>query len=163
LTSPAPLPPPPFPEGLVALDAAAATIALRLDATLYPLGAVYAAAYVFLDRCYLLIDAPDPSHFVATLSWKKAPSDAPALERLAGEFANECLSCAWRGKIAEESRSVIEGTTARALAGAMGPPSLDDLETFDFGDAPFDDPLGIAMSWEDKYAKKKEKKDGEAQ
>ena len=37
----------------------------------------------------------------------------------------------------------------------MGPPSLDDLEKFDFSDEPFEDPLGIAMSWEEKYGKKK--------
>lgn len=147
---------PSFPDPLVTIDAEAASVTLRLDATLYPLGALYAAAYVFLDRCYLLVDAPDASHFAVTLSWKRTGDGGDAgLERLAGEFANECLACAWRGKIAEEGRAVIESTTARALAGAMGPPSLDDLEGFDFGDAPFDDPLGIAMSWEDKYGKKK--------
>jgi hypothetical protein len=36
----------------------------------------------------------------------------------------------------------------------MGPPSLDDLEKFDFSAEAFDDPLGIAMSWEEKYGKK---------
>jgi His-Xaa-Ser system protein HxsD len=147
----------PYPEGLVTIDAEGASVAIRLDASLYPIGAVYAAAYVFLDRCYLLVDRPDSSHHVVTLSWKKTPGDGAGLERLAGDFANECLSCAWRGKIAEEGRAVIEATTARALAGAMGPPTLDDLESFDFGAAPFDDPLGIAMSWEDKYGKKKDK------
>ena len=45
--------------------------------------------------------------------------------------------------------------TARALAGALGPPSLDDLEDFGFGQDPFEDPLGIAMSWEERYGKKK--------
>ena len=37
----------------------------------------------------------------------------------------------------------------------MGPPTLDDLEKFDFSDETFEDPLGIAMSWEDKHGKKK--------
>ena len=36
----------------------------------------------------------------------------------------------------------------------MGPPSLDDLASFDFSDQGFDDPLGIAMSWEEKHGKK---------
>jgi His-Xaa-Ser system protein HxsD len=143
-----------LPNDLVTLDAESA--ALRLDATLYPLSALYSAAYIFLDRAYVLLDQPDERHFRATLSWKKAPAQAEgALERLAGEFANELLSCAWRARIAEDSRMVIESTTARALGGALGPPSLDDLESFDFGDEPFDDPLGIALSWEEKYGKKK--------
>jgi hypothetical protein len=37
----------------------------------------------------------------------------------------------------------------------MGAPSLDDLEKFEFGDEAFEDPLGIAMSWEEKYGKNK--------
>jgi His-Xaa-Ser system protein HxsD len=144
-----------FPEDVVSVDPDGLSVSVRLDAELYPLGALYAAAYVFLDRAFVLLDAPDATRFVATLAWKKPPPDAPALERLAGEFANELLSCAWRAKIATDDRTVIESATARALAGALGAPSLDDLEGFDFGDAPLEDPLGIALSWEDKYGKKK--------
>jgi len=152
---------PGFPEDVVSLDSDAPdaqAVSLRLDATLYPLGALYAAAYVFLDRAFLLLEAPDADHFRVTLAWKKSPPGGAAtggLDRLAGEFANELLSCAWRAQIAADERSVIESATARALSGAMGAPSLDDLEGFDFGDQPLEDPLGIALSWEDKYGKKK--------
>ena len=44
--------------------------------------------------------------------------------------------------------------SAQALAGAMGPPSLDDLANFDFSDDGFEDPLGIAQSWEEKHGRK---------
>ena len=142
---------------VASVDASQRSVALTVDASLYPLGAVYGAAYVFLDRCYVLLDKPDAAHVRVTLSWKKGEPPEGALVAMAGEFANELLSCAWRAKIAEESRAVIESTTARALSGAMGAPSLDDLEKFEFGDEAFEDPLGIAMSWEEKYAKKKEK------
>jgi His-Xaa-Ser system protein HxsD len=135
---------------------AGGSASLRLDASLYPIGAVYAAAYVFIDRCYVLLDKPDDAHVRVTLSWKKGEPPPGALRALAGELANELLSAAWRAQIAQESRAVIEAATARALSGAMGPPSLDDLESFEFGQEAFDDPLGIAMSWEEKYAKKKQ-------
>lgn len=144
-----------LPPDLVSVDLAARAVSLRVDASLYPLGALYAAAYVFLDRCYVLLDRPDAAHVRVSLSWKKGEPPAGALEAMAGEFANELLSCAWRARIAEESRAVIEATTARALSGAMGAPSLDDLESFEFGDDAFEDPLGIAMSWEEKYGKQK--------
>jgi His-Xaa-Ser system protein HxsD len=144
-----------FPEEVVSFDPGAQSVSLRLDTELYPLGALYAAAYVFLDRAFLFLDAPDPAHFRVTLEWKKPPAGDLALDRLAGEFANELLSCAWRARIAQDDRTIIESATARALAGAMGAPSLDDLEGFDFGDQPLEDPLGIALSWEDKYGKKK--------
>ena len=149
---------------VASVDAAQRSVALTVDGSLYPLGAVYGAAYVFLDRCYVLLDKPDAAHVRVTLSWKKGEPPEGALVAMAGEFANELLSCAWRAKIAEESRAVIESTTARALSGAMGAPSLDDLEKFEFGDDVFEDPLGIAMSWEEKYGKNKknaeEKKSG---
>ena len=57
----------------------------------------------------------------------------------------------------------MESITARALAGAAGPPGLDELLAADIGDATaFEDPLGIAMSWEEKYLKKKQGAEGEA-
>jgi His-Xaa-Ser system protein HxsD len=142
-----------LPPDLVTADLGARSVALRVDASLYPLGAVYGAAYVFLDRCYVLLDKPDDAHVRVTLSWKKGDPPEGALEAMGGEFANELLSCAWRAQIAQESRAVIEAATARALSGAMGAPSLDDLESYEFGDDAFEDPLGIAMSWEEKYKK----------
>jgi His-Xaa-Ser system protein HxsD len=143
-----------FPDELVAVDLGAAAISMRVDATLYPLDALYGASYVFLDRCYVLLDRPSPSETRVTLSWKKGEPPDGALRALAGEFANELLSCAWRSKINQESRAIIEAVTAQALGGAMGAPTLDDLEKFDFSGEAFEDPLGIAMSWEEKYGKK---------
>jgi His-Xaa-Ser system protein HxsD len=148
-------PDPSLPSDLVTVDMSAPSVALRVDASLYPLTALYAAAYIFIDRCFVLLDRPDDKHFRVTLASKKGDASEATLKALIGEFANELLSCAWRAKIAEESRGIIEAATAQALRGAMGPPSLDDLEKFDFSEEAFEDPLGIAMSWEEKYGKKK--------
>lgn len=142
-----------FPSELVAVELGTSSVALRVDPATYPLDALYGAAYVFIDRCYVLLDKPD-ARWRVTLSWKKGEPTQEQLHALVGEFANELLSCAWRAKIAEESRAIIESVTAQALGGAMGPPSLDDLEKFDFSEETFEDPLGIAMSWEEKHQKK---------
>jgi len=125
------------------------SVRLEVDAKLYPLEALYGAAYVFIDRCYVLLDRPDPTKWRVTLT-PKTPSD---LKALAGEFGNELLACAWRHKITTENRATIEAVTMQAIAGAMGPPSLDDLAAFDFTQEKFEDPLGIAVSWEEKYRK----------
>jgi His-Xaa-Ser system protein HxsD len=152
-----------FPNDLVTVDLHERAVSLSVDPTLYPLSALYAAGYIFIDRCFVLLDKPSPDRLRVTLSPKKGEATEATLTAFVGEFANELLSCAWRAKIAEESRSIIESATAQALHGAMGAPSLDDLEKFDFSEEAFDDPLGIAMSWEDKYGKKKSKgADGEA-
>ncbi len=145
-----------FPSDIVAADPAQGAVKVTVDASIYPLEAVYGAAYIFLDRCYVLLDRPSGATYSVTLTSKAADADADALRNMVGEFANELLSQAWRQKIIEENRAVIETVTAQALAGAMGPPSLDELAAFDFSEDSFDDPLGIAMSWEDKYKKKAE-------
>jgi His-Xaa-Ser system protein HxsD len=143
-----------FPVDQVQIDPERGAARMRVDAALYPLEALYGAAYVFIDRCYVLLDRDGGAAYRVWLSPKKETNEA-ALRELCGEFANELLSCAWRAEIARESRAVIEAATTRALAGARGAPSLDDLESFDFSDESFEDPLGIAMSWEEKYGKKK--------
>ncbi|MEM7608321.1 MAG: hypothetical protein AAF411_23445, partial [Myxococcota bacterium] len=127
-------------------------ITFAIDASVYPLAAVYGASFTFIDRAYVFLSERDGG-FAATLRHKKAPEgdvEAP-LQALAGEFANELLACAYREKLTEANRATLEAITMQAIGGAMGPPSLDELEDFDFSDEPFEDPLGIAMSWEEKY------------
>ena len=130
------------------------TATFTVDPSLYPLDALYGAAYIFIDRCFVFLDKDAQGHVVISLSPKKGPADEPTLQNWAGEFGNELLSCAWRHQIAAANRQVLEQVTSLALAGAMGPPSLDDLSNFDFSSQPLEDPLGIAQSWEEKYKKK---------
>ena len=91
-----------------------------------------------------------------TLTDKSGDAEADALRALVGQFANELLACAWRQRITEAHRETLEAVTKRAIAGAMGPPSLEELADFDFTEEPFDDPLGIALNWEEKHAGSKE-------
>lgn len=130
------------------------SVAITFDEGLYPKDAIYGAAYTFIDRCYVHLDRPSDAKVRVTLRAKSgAPLDTQAL---AGEFENELLGQAWRRSIVEENRAYIEAITTRALAGAAGAPGLDELLETEIGEeSAFDDPLGIAMSWEDKYKKKK--------
>jgi hypothetical protein len=63
------------------------------------------------------------------------------------------LTQAWRGLIVAANQPIIEAVAAQALAGAAGAPGLAELGAMDFSEDTFDDPLGIAMSWEEKYGK----------
>ncbi len=146
-----------FPEDAATAELSDSSASVVVDETVYPLGAIYGAAYVFIDRCYVLLDRPTQGTVRVTLTSKR-PTEATedSLRALLGEFANELLGCAWRQQIGEANRGLIESVTMAAISGAAGPPSLDELEEFDFTDEPFEDPLGIAMSWEEKYAKKKD-------
>lgn len=131
-------------------------LVVELDEALYPKDAIYGAAYVFIDRCYVRLDRPAPGRISVRLK-PKASVDTP-LADLAGELENELLGQAWRRLLVEENRRLVETVTTQALAGAAGPPGLDELLEMDVDDqAAFDDPLGIAMSWEEKYKKRKPK------
>lgn len=128
-------------------------IIISFDEKLYPKDAIYGAAYIFIDRCYVYLDRPSDDRVSVAL--KPKPGADLDLDQLAGEFANELLGQAWRRLITEENRELLEQVTVQGLAGAAGPPGLDDLMDTDIGDeTSFDDPLGIAMSWEEKYKKK---------
>ena len=86
-----------------------------------------------------------------------------ALAAVAEELGDELLRQTFRHRVDLENRQLLEDVASRALGAAAGPPaeaagdaggSLDDFLAG--GDGAFDDPLGIAMSWEEKYAKKGE-------
>jgi His-Xaa-Ser system protein HxsD len=128
------------------------SVRVEFDESLYPKDAIYGAAYVFIDRCYVHLDRAGDRRIQVTLKAKRSGADTQAL---AGEFQNELLGQAWRRQIVEENRQLIESITTRALGGAAGPPGLDELLAMDIGEeTAFEDPLGIAMSWEEKYKKK---------
>lgn len=154
----------------VTSDLSEAVVNVSIDESLYPLEALYAAAFTFIDRAYVLLSRGD-SGFVASLQPKKlddanGSSLAETLRALAGDFSAELLACAYRERLAAANRATLEAITAQAIGGALGPPpqlDLDDLEDFDFAEEPFEDPLGIAMSWEDKYGKKDKSKKGDAE
>ncbi len=130
---------------------------IELDEDLYPQDAVKGAAYVFLERAYVFLERPADRRVRVRLKAKSGDTAA-----LAGEFENEALAQAYRRRLAGENRAYIEMIAGRALAGAAGPPGLDELLAMEIGDeTAFDDPLGIAMSWEEKYAKKKADKAAE--
>ncbi len=149
----------------ISVEAEQGKVVARFERTLYPLDAIYGAAYVFIDRCFVLLDAPDDRYLTVELRGRE-DLDAGALEALAGEFANELLTQTWRHKITERNRLTIETATVQALAGAAGAPPLESLdgsgmdELDELDDLPddelldddvFDDPLGIAVPWEEKY------------
>lgn len=146
-------PVPDVPEGLLELDLGDAAATVLLDVTLYPLPAIYAAAYVLIDRAFVLLDRPADDRVRVTLMAKDPSASAQELTALAGELANEVLACAFRHQLTQDNRVTVETVTMQAMSGAMGPPSLADLADFDFDDDALDDPLGIAQSWEERHGK----------
>ena len=137
------------------LDPATATLTLSLDVGLYPRDVLYAAAYVFLDRAYVLLDRQD-SRFIVHFRGKRALEEA-TFRAMAGEFENELLAQALRHQVIDANQRIIEDVVAVAIAGASAgveshagsatehPPLIDPR---DREDGFLGDPLGIARPFE---------------
>lgn len=110
---------------------------LNLDA--YGQESVYQAAYTMLDRLYFYFDKRGAKTLAAEIKAKDGSSGV-ALERLKDEFFNELLNAELRAQIARRTKKVREALIAQALIGA----SADKNDYIE-------DPLGIALPWEEKY------------
>jgi len=122
-------------------------IKIKLDTKLYPLESIYAACYVFVDQVYIYLEGIDDEGQVTVQI--KAKDDKVELEVLKGEFLNELLHSVHRINIVKNNKKIREYIVERALYSSIDEEEDDDLS--------FDDPLGIAIPWEEKYGKDEEK------
>jgi His-Xaa-Ser system protein HxsD len=138
------------PEILTATDA---KLVLRLSKSLYPLDVIYGAAYIFIEKAYVLLGR-DGEDFIVEMAAKDTSVTEDGLRIIAGEFSNELLSQALRRRITKENKNILETIVSQALAGATGamvPAAFeDDDDDLDF----LDDPLGIAVPWEERFKKR---------
>jgi His-Xaa-Ser system protein HxsD len=138
------------------------SVDLVVDVGLYPVEAVMGAAYVFVDRCYVLLDRLADGKVKVALSARPGTSEE-AFRDLAGQFQNELLAQALRHRIGQRHEKLRETIVARALFGAAPEmergapggdlPALDPKHLPGEEDDYLDDPLGIAVPWEEKYGK----------
>ncbi len=155
----------------VASDGTGAAV-LTVHKTLYPKDVLFGTAFAFLDRCYVHLDMADADHVRVSLRVKPGLAGLTA-EEAAGEFGNEMVNQAVRLRLAKATeavrteivkRAIGESLPAPAPASSRTPPPPPDLppevakilaeedDSLDF----LDDPLGIAVPWEEKYGKKDE-------
>lgn len=128
-----------------------------VDVSVYPVEAVMASAYVFIDRCYVFLDKLDDGRIQVALTAKDGTSEEE-LRAVAGELQNELLAQALRRHVAARHERVRETIIARALFGAApvlapDPPGIDAKFIPGEDDDYLEDPLGIAVPWEEKYGK----------
>lgn len=129
-------------------------VIINVNPKVYPLEAVYSAAYVFLDRAYIVLDGDPEKEIIVKMKMK----DGGAFENLGNEFNNELLNYADYFVRARETKKLREMFLQRAII--TNDPGMVDPETegdIDFDDAEnldddyLDDPEGIAIPWEEKY------------
>ena len=120
-----------------------------LDFRDYPLEAIYGTAYVFLDKAYLFLDSHASKKIEVSLKGKKKLTKKQ-LESLKGEFLNELLNYTLRVNLSKHNRKIREYIVSQALFSAVNEEGITQENELGYED----DPLGIAVPWEEKYEKK---------
>jgi His-Xaa-Ser system protein HxsD len=128
-------------------------VSFDVDETVYPLEAIYGASYLFVDRCFVFLSRPNPRVVNVRLT-SRGPATAAELDALAGEFVNELLSQTARLRLSQATSRIREYYTAAALRAAASAPSVDDLLAELDSEELGDDPLEIAVPWEEKSGDK---------
>lgn len=122
-------------------------IRFDLDESLYALDAVYGAAYIFIDRCYVFLFRPADKKVTVRLRTRE-PSNPAQLEALAGEFANELLNQVLRLRIGESTLSIRDYYMARAFHATENRSTIDQLLAELDGEELAQDTLEVPVPWE---------------
>lgn len=122
------------------------SICITINPRIYPLDVVYSAAYVFLDRAYIVIDGDPKKEVVVELRLKEQDNNPYNLEKMGNDFNNELLSYAFYKKQAEKNAPVRQAIMQRALLTSELSEGIENTDSID-------DPEGIAVPWEEKYGK----------
>jgi len=129
---------------------------LVLNSKVYPLSAIFGAAYIFIDKTYILFDG-DPNKKIKVSFKLKPEIKNEVLENIVGEFKNELLNYALREQIVKSNQKIRETIVAQALLS----PLYDTFSNFteeSNNDDQIEDPLGITETWEEHFGKKEKSK-----
>ena len=131
----------------LAFETAERRVTFEIDEEIYPRDAIYGAAYLFLDRCYLFLGRPADRRVSVQLR-TKGEADETALTELAGEFANELLNQVLRLRVGEATTRIREYTLAKAFFSDPGRSTIDALLAELDAEELDEDPLEIEVPWE---------------
>jgi His-Xaa-Ser system protein HxsD len=120
-------------------------VTFAINPKVYPLETVYSAAYVFLDRAYVLLDGDPEKEIVITLK-SKGGGD---LEELHCEFMNELINYADYRQRAKETIRLRELLMQRALL-----TNVAEKEEVDSVEAYLGKLEDVAIPWDDAFKQK---------
>jgi His-Xaa-Ser system protein HxsD len=86
-------------------------VVITVNPKLYALDVIYSAAYVFLDRCYVLLNGEPETNIIIELK----PKNEENVEKLGREFMNELLNYSAYKTRAEKTKNIRETIIKKAL------------------------------------------------
>ena len=129
-------------------------VSLSINPKIYPLQVVHAAAYMMIDRAYVIIDGNPEEELIIEIR----PKEKQDLRKMGYEFSNELLNYAVYYNQSKMNKGVREAIIQRAFLTNMSPPAqvkdtCDKPEKFKGGYVK--DPLGISKPWKPRKGKVK--------
>jgi His-Xaa-Ser system protein HxsD len=119
-------------------------IEVSINPKIYPVDIVYSAAYVFLDKAYVLLKGDPKKEIIAELI-PKAAMNSLQMEEFGMEFNSQLLNYAtykdYSNKNIEVKKMIMH-----EIFTSLGADSIPAKD--------IDDPEGILIPWEEKYGKK---------
>jgi His-Xaa-Ser system protein HxsD len=127
-------------------------VVVSVNPKVYPIGAVHSAAYVFMEDSFVVLDGDPEKKITVKLRPKEKNKN---LEELGRGFNDELLNYAVYNTQSEKNRVVKEAIVQKALFTNQGEECKECAETEE--ESYIDDPLGIAIPWEENPKKNKVK------
>lgn len=119
---------------------------LKVNPRIYPLELVYSAAYIMIDKAFILLDGDPDKSVVVEIRKKKKDQD---LNDLIRQFNEELLNYAVYKVQSEKNKKLREIILYRALLTNTIPKKKDD-------NLKMKDSNNIMKTWEETHAKKDE-------
>lgn len=119
------------------------SVFIKVNPKIFPLEVVYSAAYMFLDRAFVIIDGDPQTEILVQLKAK----DKTNLAEMALEFHNELVNYAVYVVQAARTSEIRTAIIQSALGVS------EQSQECDCEPEPIDDPLGISKPWTPESAK----------
>jgi hypothetical protein len=140
------------------ITAGGGELVVRVSSTDYPLGALYAAAFDLVGRAWVMLDRADDGWLISVTP-RGEEADEAALRGMADELRIQLAEHALRDQIRADNGELIAKLRTESFGTAPGggdwgtaDEDFGDLDDLDF----LDDPLGIAVPWEEAVGAKGE-------
>ncbi len=129
-------------------------VSFVIDEEVYSREAIFGAAYLFVDRCWIFLARPAERQVEVRLKPKSQDATTEeALDELAGEFANELLNQVLREQVGQATRELREYYMARAFFGGDETrASIDALLAELDAEELEEDDLEVSVPWEEEGA-----------
>jgi len=127
-------------------------VMISVNPKIYPLDIIFSAAYIFIDKAYVIVDGDPDEEIIVLLKAKDKKID---LEKLGKEFNNELINYSFYAVQTNRSMPIRSAIVQRAFLTHAEEPIEEEPSTENV--SYIGDSEKIAVPWEEKYGLEGEK------